>query len=190
MPETTEPTPRTTEPPPEIPVKLAFLKEPVLMNFAMVEPGTVAQLDILKGNERLSTVNVTGNNTISAGQRMLVDIQTSNNSVLVTLTLINVTCSDEGIYVVVAKGDDMEKRKSVNMTVFSKYLIYFCVSLGLPLPFVFFFARKFYFAEGTKRSKLVSEIYWVAINLHAQNFRIILPPILEHLCIYLQFTFI
>ena len=96
------------------------------MNFAMADVKNVTQLDILQGDERLSTVNVTGNNTISVGPRMQVDIQTSNDSFRVILTLKKVTCRDEGIYVVVAKGDDREETKSVNLSVFSEYLICFC----------------------------------------------------------------
>ena len=100
------------------------------MNFAMAKPETVTQLDIFHGNVRLSSVNVTGNDTVSAGPRMLVDIQTSIDSFRVTLTLLNVTCSDEGIYAVVARSDDTEERKLVNLTVFSEYLICFCVFFG------------------------------------------------------------
>ena len=93
------------------------------MNFAMADVKNVTQLDILRGDERLSTVNVTGNNTISVGPRMQVDIQTSNDSFRVILTLKKVTCHDEGIYVVVAKVDDREETKSVNLNVFSEYLL-------------------------------------------------------------------
>ena len=106
-----------------VPVKLAFLKEPAVMKFKMAEPASVDQLEILRGEDHLFTLNVTGNTTVSPpGQRMRVDIRISTDFLTVTLTLMNATCIDEGSYVVIARGKEREERKTVDLKVSSEYL--------------------------------------------------------------------
>ena len=92
------------------------------MDFVLAGAGPFTQLDILRGKGLLFTVNVTGNVIVSAGPRMRVGIQTSADSfrVNLTLTLTNVKCSDEGIYIVGASGGETEERQSVRLTVYGE----------------------------------------------------------------------